>query len=80
MYKHDERQLILPEDFYLPFGGKLDRNNRWVKLASIILWWEFEEKYKKHFKPSRKGEKAFSVRVTLGTLIIKTKLGISDEF
>jgi len=79
MYKHDERQLILPEDFYLPFGGKLDKNNRWVKLANLIPWWEFEEKYKKHFKPSKKGEKAFSVRVGLGTLIIKTKLGISDE-
>lgn len=79
MYKHDERQIILPEDFYLPFGGKLDKNNRWVKLANIIPWWEFEEKYKKNFKPGRKGEKAFSVRVALGTLIIKTKLGISDE-
>jgi len=79
MYKNNEKQLILPDDFFLPFGGNLDKKNRWVKMAAIIPWWEFEDKYKKHFKPTKKGEKAFSVRVALGTLIIKTKLGVSDE-
>ena len=23
-------------DFYLPFGGKLDPDNRWVKLAALV--------------------------------------------
>ncbi len=23
-------------DFYLPFGGKLDPDNRWVKLAALM--------------------------------------------
>lgn len=79
MYKNHESQLMIPEDFFLSFGGKLDKENRWVKLAAIIPWWEFEDCYKKNFKPSNSGEQAFSVRVALGTLIIKTKLGISDE-
>ena len=28
MYRHNERQTILPGDFLLPFGGKLNPNNR----------------------------------------------------
>lgn len=79
MYKSDEKQIMIADDFFLPFGGKLDKNNIWVKLAGLIPWWEFEDKYKENFKPSNTGEKAFSVRVALGTLIIKTKLAISDE-
>jgi IS5 family transposase len=79
MYKSDEKQIMIPDDFFLPFGGKLDKENRWVKLAELIPWWEFEDKYKENFKPSNTGELAFSVRIALGTLIIKTKLGISDE-
>ncbi|MFZ3131192.1 MAG: IS5 family transposase [Desulfosporosinus sp.] len=79
MYKSNEKQTIIPDDFFIPFGGKLNKENRWVKLASIIPWWDFEDKYRSNFKPSHTGEQAFSVRVALGTLIIKTKLGVSDE-
>lgn len=79
MYKSNEKQTIMPDDFFLPFGGKLNKENRWVKLANIIPWWDFEDKYRENFKPSHKGEQAFSVRVALGTLIIKTKLGVSDD-
>ncbi len=79
MYKSNEKQTILPDDFFLPFGGKLNKENRWVKLANMIPWWDFEDKYRECFKQSHTGEQAFSVRIALGTLIIKTKLGISDE-
>lgn len=79
MYKNNEKQMMLPDDFFLPFGGKLNKENRWVKLANIIPWWEFEDKHRKNFRISHTGEQAFSVRVALGTLIIKTKLGISDD-
>jgi hypothetical protein len=48
-------------------------------LAALIPWWKFEEKYKENFKSLNKGEKAFSVRVALGTLIIKTRLAVSDD-
>lgn len=78
-YKTNERQIMLPEDFLLPFSGKLNKENRWVKLAAMIPWWKFEDKYRKNFKNSFYGQGAFSVRVALGTLIIKTRLGLSDE-
>jgi len=32
MYRRPTNQMML-EDFILPFEGKLDANNRWVKLA-----------------------------------------------
>ncbi len=67
------------EDFNLPFGGKLRSDNRWVKMAKFIPWGEFEKAYRKSFKNARLGPPAKSVRVALGSLIIKERLGTSDE-
>ena len=78
MYRHNQRQLEF-EDFILPFGGKLRSDNRWVKLAKFIPWDEFEHAYSKSFTNSGLGPPAKSVRVALGTLIIKERLGTSDE-
>ncbi|WP_276210579.1 IS5 family transposase [Heyndrickxia coagulans] len=79
MYKKTEHQLTFVEDFFLPFGGKLNKENRWVRLAELIPWWKAEEKYAKSFKKKFKGEKAYSVRVALGALYIKERLGLSDR-
>ena len=38
MYKRVNRDQLKIEDFFLPFGGKLDANNRWVKLAEDTPW------------------------------------------
>ena len=78
MYRHNQRQLQF-EDFALPFGGKLRSDNRWVMLAKFIPWEEFEHAYRKSFKDSGLGPPAKSVRVALGALIIKERLGTSDE-
>ncbi|MFZ4526674.1 MAG: hypothetical protein ACOYOE_14385, partial [Chlorobium sp.] len=43
MYKRKFKQLTLVDDFYLPFGGKLDAENRWVKLANTVPWFAAEE-------------------------------------
>ena len=56
----------------------MDTNNRWVVLASKIPWEKIEEIYSKNFK-SKRGPNALSSRVAFGSLIIQTKLGISDE-
>jgi hypothetical protein len=34
-YKEDKEQIGI-EEFFLPFGGKLKKNNRWVKVAEIM--------------------------------------------
>lgn len=79
MYRNSSHQIFLSDDFFLPFGGKLNNENRWVKLAQTIPWWEFEERYSKYFKASNKGGKALPVRVALGTLIIQAKMNLTDR-
>jgi transposase, IS5 family len=53
------------------------RHNRWVKMAQLIPWSEFESDYAENF-PTEMGAPAKSFRMALGALIIKEKLGISD--
>ncbi len=78
MYKHNERQMIMPEDFFLPFGGKLNPKNRWCRLAAIIPWAEVEDRYAKCFEEGD-GQRAYSVRVALGSLIIQNRKSLSDR-
>jgi hypothetical protein len=33
------------EEFVIPFEGKLNEENRWVIMAKLIPWSEFEEEY-----------------------------------
>ncbi len=81
MYKkvaeNDENQLRI-EDFFLPFGGKLKKDNPWVIKASLIPWEEFESDYEKLFS-TRNGAPALSFRIALGSLIIKEYLGLTDR-
>ncbi len=78
MYRHNEEQLEF-EDFTLPFGGKLRSDNRWVRLAQLIPWREIEKVYTSNLAGTGQGAPAMSVRVALGALIIKERLGTSDE-
>ena len=73
MYIKSEGQLLLPDDFFLPFGGKLDKNNRWIILASLVPWERIETLYAKSFKKSLRGEEALTVRAALGSLIIQER-------
>ena len=76
MYPSKKSQQTV-EDFILPFGGKLDANNRWVRLTELIPWEELEKEYASHF--SNVGPEAKPFRMALGALIIKEKCGFSDR-
>jgi len=78
IYRKQQKQPEF-EDFYLPFGGKLRSDNRWVKLAKLIPWGEIEEQYAEHFADSGMGAPAKAARIALGALIIQEKLGLTDE-
>ena len=78
MYKHTSKQLEF-EEFALPFSGALRSDNRWVKIAKFIPWDEFESLYSKSLSGSQMGSPALSVRIAIGALIIKERLGASDE-
>ncbi len=66
------------EDFLLPFGGKLDKNNRWVKMAGMIPWDEIEQNYASLFSENI-GNVAKPAQMALGALIIQQKLGLTDR-
>jgi hypothetical protein len=78
MYRQTSPGQLSFENFYLPFGGKLSGKNRWVKLAAMIPWETFESSYAAQFSEGR-GAPAKSFRMALGALIIKERLGVSDE-
>ena len=76
-FRHNQEEF---EDFILPFGGRLKSSNRWVILGKSIPWKEFEERYSKNFlKFNKRGRRAMTLRIALGSLIIQEKLGLSDE-
>ncbi len=50
MYQKVEQVHLPAEDFELPFGGKLAEDNRWVQLAQLIPWSEFEQEYAQNFE------------------------------
>ena len=79
MYKKEPKSQLSFEDFYLPFGGHLNGNNRWVRLASIIPWEEFEEEYAVNFSSNGMGAPAKPFRTALGAELIKRKLDITDD-
>jgi IS5 family transposase len=49
MYRREPRHQLSFEDFFLPFGGKLSGNNRWIKLHALIPWDELEDDYASQF-------------------------------
>jgi hypothetical protein len=78
MYHKVEQPPTPPENFQLPFEGKLAEDNRWVIMSSLIPWSEFEEEYAENFS-AEMGAPAKPFRMALGSLIIKERLGISDR-
>lgn len=78
MYRPTAATPTPPENFSLPFEGKLLEDNRWVIMAKLIPWSEFEEEYASLFD-SEIGAPAKSFRMALGALIIKEKLGTTDR-
>jgi transposase, IS5 family len=76
---HLENQLILPDDFFLPFGGRLDRENRWVQLAQLVPWAHAEKKYGQFFKDTFRGQHTLCLRKGLGALLIQERMQLTDR-
>jgi transposase, IS5 family len=78
LYRKVEQAHLSAEDFELSNECKLAADNRWVILAQLIPWAEFEQEYAQNFE-TEVGPPAKAFRLALGALIIKEKLGISDR-
>ncbi|MGX4668055.1 transposase [Cerasibacillus sp. JNUCC 74] len=69
----------MPDEFFLPFGGRPNPDNRWITLSFLIPWAEIESDYIKRLGNLNEGSKAYPVRLALGSLITKEKMRLSDE-
>lgn len=78
MYRFRPAKQQSVDQFQFSSERKLSRENRWVKLAQLVPWDEFEAEYAQQFS-STQGSPAKSFRLALGGLIIKERLGTSDE-
>ncbi len=78
MYKRKLNQITIFEDPAMFGGIALNPENEWVKLAKLIPWWAFEEKYAEQF-PAPTGQQADSFRMALGSQLIKEQYHFSDE-
>jgi hypothetical protein len=56
-----------PESFNFPHGGKLASDNRWVMMAQLIPWSEFESEYAQNFASSM-GAPAKSFRMASSSI------------
>ena len=65
--------------FLMPVGMSLNPNNRWVRLAKLVPWSVAETAYQAHFDGRKGGPTPHPVRVALGALIIKERLGLTDR-
>ncbi len=66
------------EEFKTPFERGLDKNNRWVILASLLPWAKMSETYSRTLC-KKMGRPAKPSRVVIGAIIIKHKLRLADE-
>jgi len=81
MYKKPDKRQITIEDFFLPFGGKLSADNDWIKLAGLMPWDMIEDIYMKKFKNDKTdGRPPISSRIAFGSLFIKSRKHLTDEF
>jgi hypothetical protein len=78
MYRRSEQPPISPESFQFPLEAELAPDNRWIIMAKLIPWSEFEEEYAQNFSEEM-GAPAKPFRMALGALIIKERARISDR-
>ena len=75
--KKDKKTQELFKDL-MPWGGKLNKNNRWLRLEKLIPWEELEVEYGKCFSENR-GRPGLDSQLVIGVICIKHMLKLSDE-
>lgn len=64
-------------DYLPPYHGELSGRNRWLRLADVIDWDQFEKSYSELFASC--GKAAISARIALGCRIIQLHYRVSDQ-
>lgn len=78
MYYKEDRDQQRIDSFFLPFGGRLREDNRWVRMSKIMPWDYIEEVYLKSMSQET-GRGAFSSRIAYGAIFVKENESLTDE-
>jgi len=77
MYRKTQRnQNYLFKELF-PFGGQLEKDNRWLRIRQLIPWEELEEKYRSYF--AKQGRPAKDGQLIIGLMLLKHMTTKSDE-
>ena len=76
MYRGKDRKTLPLFTEFLPFDGKLNPENRWLKIWGLIPWEEIENRYMRHFAAN--GRPSLDGRLVLGVMFLKHMTGLSD--
>jgi uncharacterized protein YeeX (DUF496 family) len=80
MYRKRNHAQMTVEDFVPLLGGKLDAENRWVKMSKIVPWEMVEEIYAQSFNDARSdGRPPISSRIAFGALYIKENENLTQR-
>jgi hypothetical protein len=80
MYRKQDRNQLGMEEFFLPFGGRLSADNRWVKLAKLMPWDMIEDLYAKSFAgDTPDGRPPIPARIAFGAIFIKEQENLTDR-
>jgi len=66
------------EGFLHPFNQELSPVNRWVKLAAVVPWDLLASVYSDKLD-TRRGRLSIDVRMVIGAIIVKHRLGLDDR-
>ena len=77
MYDNTARIQKELSAFKLGFCGRIEPDNRWVRMAAVIPWEMLEPEYAHHFNNNGRPAKRF--RVALGSLILQETLKLTDR-
>jgi len=78
MIRYKSNKQLTIEEFKAPFEIKLDKENRWAKLAALIPWDELADIYYRGLS-KKMGPPTIDARIVIGALIVKHKLGLDDR-
>ena len=77
MYSGKDGRVVPLFKELFPFGGQLEEDNRWLRIADLIPWRELELEYNTHF--SHLGRPETDSRLFLGLILLKHLTGLSDR-
>ena len=76
-YAPQHKQLTL--DLVRSSLDNLDKSNRWVQMGDNLPWSDIEKEYNSKLDNKEKGAGNKPARMIVGAMIVKHKLGLSDQ-